>query len=203
VSRDYYQELDGFSVGEVVAVSMPSDKDTRWKIAQLWTTVWCGRVLHLATLICTNPGPSHFSYPRYNRRVGTRKDSTATAWLKKLPHQGEPMKPPTQTFEDYSDSCIHAEVERVTTKCPRCQTQLETEAGGEVHLTDADCIKALLAKLNLRHNGDPSIPKTPFDYGYEQGVADNQALWRRRLGGDFFKYLEDGDPEKPGGRRLP
>jgi hypothetical protein len=57
------------------------------------------------------------------------------------------MKPPTQIFEDHSDSCIHAEVERVTAKCPRCETQLETKAGREVHLTDTDCIKALLVRL--------------------------------------------------------
>lgn len=52
----------------------------RWKIERLWTSWWYDRMLHLAEVVATEPG----AYPRYNWHVGMRKDSIATAHLRKI-----------------------------------------------------------------------------------------------------------------------
>jgi len=77
--RDYRQQLDGFSAGEVV--SLHAESHTRWKIEKLWLTTWCGRELRLATIVLTDLGGS---LPRHQRRIGTRKESIATAHLMKI-----------------------------------------------------------------------------------------------------------------------
>jgi hypothetical protein len=78
--RTYFEQLDGFRKGEIVSVN-DYNPTGRWKIVKLWTTWWANRMmLHLAEIVATEPG----AYPRYNWHVGMRKDSIATAHLRKI-----------------------------------------------------------------------------------------------------------------------
>jgi len=79
--REYREELDGFRVGEIVIFN--TETSTRWKIEKLWVSTWCDREVRLCALICTDLGPNA---PRFQRKIGTRKEQLAVSWLRKVPH---------------------------------------------------------------------------------------------------------------------
>ena len=54
--------------------------------------------------------------------------------------------------------------------------------GWELALAARDAeLATARAELKKRHDGDPSIPMTPYDYGYEQGRADASRTNRDEL----------------------
>ena len=76
--RDYRESLDGFTVDEIIEIER--EPGIRWRIEKLWVKWFVGRELHLAILVCTDPG----THNRLNRRVGTRKNEINTAFFRKL-----------------------------------------------------------------------------------------------------------------------
>ena len=74
--RDYRESLDGFAVNEIIEIER--EPGIRWRIDKLWVN---GRKLHLASLVCNDPG----THNRLNRKVGTRKNEINTCFFRKLP----------------------------------------------------------------------------------------------------------------------
>jgi hypothetical protein len=76
--RDYRERLDGFGVGEIIEVDR--EPGICWRIEKLWVKWFAGRELHLAILVCTDPG----THNRWNRKVGTRRHEINTCFFRKL-----------------------------------------------------------------------------------------------------------------------